>query len=295
MTTPLTYSTTSFSETLSSQLIAHSKQLNQDEVTLYWLGQAGFIIESKNFRLFIDPYLSNSLELKYKGTAFPHTRMMGSPITPSEIDRLDYVLCTHRHTDHMDPETLTPLAMQFPSLSFVVPAYSINEALSRCHVTKERLLAVNAGDAIHLLENVTVYPIPSAHETLDTNEQGEHQWLGYILQIGKIKIYHSGDCIPYEGLTDLIREHKVDIALLPVNGRDRTRSSQGVPGNFTLDEAITMAQEAGIKVMFAHHYGLFDFNTVSAQSIDEQAANLNTKTFQIVRAQLQRAWHFKIS
>src|ERR1700712_4628335 len=63
------------------------------ELTLHWLGQAGFVIEFNRFRMLIDPYLSDSLAEKYKGTKFPHTRMMAAPILPDELDRLDLVLC----------------------------------------------------------------------------------------------------------------------------------------------------------------------------------------------------------
>ena len=38
-----------------------------------WLGQAGFLIRWREFRLVIDPYLSDSLATKYRGTRFPHT------------------------------------------------------------------------------------------------------------------------------------------------------------------------------------------------------------------------------
>lgn len=47
-----------------------------------------------------------------------------------------------------------------------------------------------------------------------------------------------------------------------MNGRDAERSGNGVPGTFTLDEAITLCHDAGVPAMIAHHYGLFEFNTV---------------------------------
>jgi hypothetical protein len=41
-------------------------------ITLYWLGQAGFVIQAGGRRLVIDPYLSDTLAEKYEGTATPH-------------------------------------------------------------------------------------------------------------------------------------------------------------------------------------------------------------------------------
>ena len=91
-------------------------------VWLYWLGQAGFVVQAGGRRLVIDPYLSDSLAKKYRGTATPHDRMMPPPVTVEELAPVDLVLLTHQHTDHMDAATLAPLAAHNPAARFVVPA-----------------------------------------------------------------------------------------------------------------------------------------------------------------------------
>ena len=104
------------------------------------------------------------------------------------------------------------------------------------------------------------------------NSDGRHPWLGYVIEVEGIRIYHSGDGIPYAGLAERVAALAPDIALLPVNGRDEARSSNGVPGNFTLDEAVALVRAAGVPSLLADHYGLFDFNTVAPSLIDERAA-----------------------
>jgi L-ascorbate metabolism protein UlaG (beta-lactamase superfamily) len=63
--------------------------------------------------------------------------------------------------------------------------------------------------------------------------------------------------------------HAITLALLPVNGRDLHRAGNGVPGNFTLAEALALCEAAGIPTMIAHHWGMFDFNTVTREELDE--------------------------
>ncbi len=260
---------------------------------MHWLGQAGFVIEFNGFRMLIDPYLSDSLAEKYQGTKFPHTRMMAAPILPDDLDRLDIVLCTHRHTDHMDPGTLQPLARRFPQARFVVPAAVIDEAVKRCGVSLDRLIAVNAGDRTEILDGCFVSPIASAHETLDRDADGHYPWLGYVIDAGGVRLYHSGDCIPYAGLEDAVAAHAPHVALLPVNGRDAQRSGNGVPGNFTLDEAVVLARNGGAQAMIAHHYGLFDFNTISSDAIDQRIALEKADGFEMFRAQEGHNWRFR--
>jgi L-ascorbate metabolism protein UlaG (beta-lactamase superfamily) len=284
--------TETFSTSLRERLAGPNAAPLEDEVVLYWLGQAGFVIEFGGFRMLIDPYLSDSLAEKYKGTKFPHTRMMAAPILPDELDRLDLVLCTHRHTDHMDPGTLQPLGRQCPDLKFVVPAAVIDEAITRCGVGIERLIPVNAGERIEVLPGCFVSPIPSAHESLDRDAEGRYPWLGYIIDANGLRLYHSGDCVPYPGLAAAVAKLKPHVALLPVNGRDTERSGNGVPGNFTLDEAIALAKEGGAQAMIAHHCGLFDFNTVPASEIDKRISKA-TNGLILFRAQTGHAWRLR--
>ncbi len=261
-----------FDRPLAEELRAGAGPQGADGVDLHWLGQAGFVITGGGHRLLIDPYLSDSLARKYRGSRYGHVRMMASPIAPEDIDRVDLVLCTHRHTDHMDPDTLQPLAARFPRLRFVVPAASIEEARKRCGVGDDRLLPVRAGRPVEPLPGLVVTPLPSAHESLQVDAEGRHEWLGYLVALGGVRLYHSGDCIPFPGLEDAVRRLAPDLALLPVNGRDGERSGNGVPGNFTLDEAVALCRRSGIPAMVAHHYGLFDFNTVPPAVIDARIA-----------------------
>jgi L-ascorbate metabolism protein UlaG (beta-lactamase superfamily) len=261
-------------------------------VALYWLGQAGFVIEGAGLRLLIDPYLSDSLARKYRGTRYAHERMMAAPISAEDFEHVDLVLCTHRHTDHMDPDTLQPLARRFAHLRFVVPAATLDEAIKRCGVDESRLVAVDAGEHVEPLPGVRVSPIASAHETLDVDAQGRHPWLGYVIEIAGVRLYHSGDCVPYAGLAASVAAQRPHLALLPVNGRDDERSGNGVPGNFTLDEAVTLCKDAGVRAMIAHHHGLFEFNTLEPEAIDARSVE-EGGALALYRARTQCTWRVR--
>lgn len=278
-----------FSESLAERLADPSAQPVLGEIVLYWLGQAGFVIDFAGRRILIDPYLSDSLAKKYKGTKYEHRRMMASPIAPEQFTRLDLVLCTHRHTDHMDPDTLPLLAAAFPKLQFVVPAASIDEASRRCGVGADRLVPANAGEQIQPLPGLLVYPVASAHESIQMDDMGRHEWLGYVMDVAGLRLYHSGDCAPYPGLTDVLAHLKPHLALLPVNGRDANLSTNGVPGNFTLDEAVSLCHDARVPAMLAHHFGLFKFNTVSPSVIDARSQHEKGGNLNLIRASLGKA------
>lgn len=256
-----------FNGSLSEQLAEPSESATR----LLWLGQAGFVVDIAGCRLVIDPYLSDSLAEKYRGTQYPHQRMMPPPTEPAGLVGVDYVLCTHAHTDHMDPGTLPALLAANPLARLVAPRAVRSAALERSGLSEERILLVNAGDALDLGEGLRLVVTRSAHESLEQDANGNHRFLGFLLESERVTIWHSGDTVPFEGLVEEVAPLHPDIALLPVNGRRPELSARGVPGNLTLTEAVEVARAISASTMVAHHYGLFDFNTIDPERIDSMA------------------------
>lgn len=242
-------------------------------LSLYWLGQAGFVLDIGPLRLVIDPYLSDTLGLKYAGTPFPHERMMPAPVDVEGLGPVDLVLCTHHHGDHMDPGTLAPLARLHPELRFVVPAASLAQARERIGVGEDRLVLLDAGDEVEPLPGVSVRALRAAHEALETDGAGRHRFLGFGVTALGTTILHAGDTIPFEGQDGEIMALAPDLALLPVNGRSEALRRAGIAGNLFLDEAIALCETCAVPAMIAHHHGLFAFNTADVEAIDAAAAD----------------------
>jgi L-ascorbate metabolism protein UlaG (beta-lactamase superfamily)/protein-tyrosine-phosphatase len=226
---------------------------------LWWLGQAGFLIAQGGLRIVIDAYLSDSLAQKYAGSRFPHQRMMPPPVEPGGLTGIDWLLCSHAHTDHMDPGTIPALLAANPAARVLAPRAERARALER-GVPEARLVLIDAGETVDL-GGVTCTASPAAHEDLARRPEG-YPFLGYVLTGGGVTLWHSGDTIPFAGLADWLAPLRVDLALLPVNGRDAERAANGVPGNLTLEEAVALSDAIGARAMLGHHFGLFAFNTL---------------------------------
>jgi len=242
------------------------------ELTLWWLGQAGFAIRFREALLLVDPYLSDVLADKYAGMRFRHVRLHDAPVQPAQITGLSTVLCTHGHTDHMDLGTIPFLQIASDPL-FVVPRAESARALSR-GVPIARLAGLDAGEILRTQQDVSITAVPAAHEQIELDGHGQNVFLGFVLDFDGFRIYHSGDCAPYAGQRELLRSLEVDLALLPVNGRDADRNGNGVPGNFTLDEALDLCRAAGIPRLVVHHWGLFAFNTADPAELARTVADV---------------------
>ena len=76
-------------------------------ITLWWLGQAGFIFRSPAGKLAVlDPYLSNSCKAIGDEHGFDMDRQVPPALAGADLAGVDAYLLTHTHQDHLDPETI---------------------------------------------------------------------------------------------------------------------------------------------------------------------------------------------
>lgn len=244
---------------------------HEERVThLWWLGQSGFLVKFGSRYLLLDPYLSDSLTKKYAGTDKPHARMTERVVAPERLDFVDIVTSSHNHTDHLDAETLIPLMKANPAMRIVVPEANRAFAAERLRIDPSELLGIDAGKTI-TVAGFDISAIPAAHERIAQDEQGRHKFLGYVVRTAGCTIYHSGDTVPYEGMIQALRPHKVNVALLPINGRKPERR---VDGNLWGREAAWLAHEIGAKLVIPCHYDMFEFNTATPDAFVAECERL---------------------
>ena len=237
--------------------VARAK-LERDKLHIWWLGQSGFLVLWQDDFLLLDPYLSDSLTKKYASTDKPHVRMTERVIAPKRLDFVSVVTSSHNHTDHLDGETIRPLLQTNPHLTILVPAANRHFAAERLQVAPERLTAVTCNQPL-IIGQWTFHAIPAAHEELEMDENGNHKFIGLVVQVGPWTLYHSGDTVWYEGMEAWLRPFAIDVAMLPINGRHPARR---VAGNLSGTEAVQLAQTCDMKHIIPCHFDMFEFNTV---------------------------------
>ena len=236
----------------------------QDDLHIWWLGQSGFLVQWRGSHLLFDPYLSDSLTRKYAATDKPHTRMTERVIAPDALDFIDLTTSSHNHTDHLDGETLTALMQANPEMQLLVPAANRTFAADRLGVDPDQLEAIDAGQSI-ALGPFEIHAVPAAHEELAKDDLGRHQFVGYVAKLGSWVLYHSGDTIPYDGMEEILQQWKIDVALLPINGR---RPERRVAGNLWGREAANLAKAIGARMVIPCHYDMFEFNSETPEEFE---------------------------
>ena len=179
---------------------------------IHWLGHDSFRIDGDGIVIYIDPY---------KITDGPKS---------------DLILITHDHKDHASPEDVAKI--QHSETTIVT-------ASAAAAKFQGRIQTVKPGDKLNI-KGISIEAVP-AYNTNKFRSPGvpfhpqESGYVGYILTVNGIRIYHAGD-------TDAIPEMKsvhCDVALLPVSGIYV----------MTAEEAATAAAMIHTKIVIPMHVG----------------------------------------
>lgn len=239
-----------------------------DRLFVWWLGQSGFLLCHAGECLLFDPYLSDSLTRKYAATDKPHVRMTARVVDPARLDFVRVVTSSHNHTDHLDAETLGPLLAHSPAAQLAVAAPNVEFAVQRLGVAARARIMPVANGAPARIGAFTLELVPAAHEELAP------EFAGFVVSVGRFRIYHSGDTVLFPGMEERLRPFAVDLALLPINGRAPERR---VAGNLNGPEAARLAHAIGARWVVPCHYEMFEFNTASPEPFVIECARLGQR------------------
>jgi len=173
---------------------------------LHWLGHDAFLLRAGGKIIYFDPF------------------RLGPGLPPADI-----ICISHEHYDHCSPADV--LTIQQPSTLIVTEAKAAAKL-------KGNIMTLAPGERREV-DGVIIETVPA----YNTNKQFHPQsnsWLGFILTVDGVRVYHAGD-------TDYIPEMKnirADIALLPVSGTYV----------MTAEEAAQAAIAIGPKIAVPMHY-----------------------------------------
>jgi L-ascorbate metabolism protein UlaG (beta-lactamase superfamily) len=205
-------------ENTSANQQQQAKELKEPLKTMveniHWYGQSSVRIPYKAKLIYIDPFMLTENE-------------------PAAV-----VLITHPHSDHFSIDEIKKVA------SHNTPIYAPKECGDKLRALGfTNCVDVVPGQTFHL-EDITFETVP-AYNTIKTNHPKEKNWVGYVLTLGNIKIYHPGD-------TNRIPEMKAihcDIAFMPLG---QTYTMQNV------QEAVDAVLDVTAKVAIPIHYGMYE-------------------------------------
>jgi len=222
----------------------------KESLSVWWLGQHGFVVKHRNTLLWLDPFL----------TPLPG-RLIPPLLTPEDILAGSIIFGSHDHADHIDRPAWKRIARNQRDVTFVVPDILRQNLITDLNIPADKIIGIDDMTQISL-NSIKVTGIAAAHELLSQDPvTRQHHYLGFVIEIGDRTIYHSGDTCIYEGLETKLKHWHFDTAFLPINGRDAKRLKSGCIGNMTYQEAADLAGALKPGITIPAHFDMFEGNT----------------------------------
>ena len=169
-------------------------------------GQSAFRITSAlSETLYLDPY-----------------KISGDPVPA------DCVLITHPHRDHYNPKVVSRICKS--DTAVIVPQ----------SMSSQNMQGIRPGEKIKI-KSFTIEAVP-AYNCRKFPHAQKNGWLGYIIEIDNVIIFHAGD----SDFIPPMSTFEVDIAMLPILGF----------ATMNIGSAVRAAHAMKAKVVIPMHYGL---------------------------------------
>ncbi len=200
--------------------------VNIKGVEIEWLGHSGFLIRTKEGKkIVIDPFQVSDMV--------------------SEKHKADVILITHGHHDHCSLADIEKIANP-AGCEIVIPIdcqSKINKIIDKINL---KINIATVGLKVKV-GGINFYSFP-AYNIGKTFHQREEGWMGYMLKLDDVIIYHSGDTDKIPEMDNLVyvrQDGEEFVLLLPVSGTY----------SMTAEEAAEVAMNIKPNIAIPMHYG----------------------------------------
>ena len=219
--------------------------------TVTWVGHSTLLVQMAGATFLTDPIWSQAAG---PGGRIGARRWLDAALPIQQLPRIDFVLISHNHYDHLDLPSLREIAERSPHAVFFVPLE--NGELLRDEGI-ERVVELDWGDR-RSLGAVTVHCLPAQHwSQRGIGDQRRALWASWAVTSFERRFYFGGDTGLFDGFRTIGDAFgPFDLAAVPV-GAYEPHAIMAF-SHMDPEQAVDAALDVGARRMLAIHHGTFD-------------------------------------
>lgn len=241
-----------------------------------WLGHAGALWRQGGSTIALDPVLSERIGVRVGKRTVGPRRLAPAPAEPDGLPRIDTLLITHAHYDHLDRPTLTALAS---SRTTVITARGTRRLIPRGF---RRVVELDWDDELEL-DRVRLRAVRPNHWGARFAVDRTRGFNAYLVTSDDRRVFAAGDTAFTTAFRNL---GPVDLALFGIGAYDPWEHAHATP-----EQAWTMFRAVRGRFLFPIHHSTFE---LSEEHVDEPMQRLlaaaGPEHHRIVRAGPGEIW-----
>jgi L-ascorbate metabolism protein UlaG (beta-lactamase superfamily) len=221
-----------------------------NSLAITFVNHATFLIQTNGLNILTDPVWSNRVSpLSFAGPK----RMRPPGLKFEDLPKIDLILISHNHYDHLDIDTLKKLNAAY-SPEFIVPL-GVDLYLNREGISNTTSL--DWWEASSASESITITSVPAQHfSARGLFDQNRTLWAGYVLETGYGNVYFAGDTGYGEFFKEIEEKfNPITVGLIPI-GAYKPKWFMG-PIHVNPEEALQAHKDLNAEISFGMHFGTF--------------------------------------
>jgi L-ascorbate metabolism protein UlaG (beta-lactamase superfamily) len=220
-----------------------------------WMGHSSMLVEIDEVTVLIDPVWD---ERAGPGNWGPK-RFFAPALPLEDLPRIDVVLISHDHYDHLGAQTIQRLAVleKIREAKWVTPL-GVGAILQRLGVVRERITEMDWTESCRV-GSLTIMALPARHFSgRSLFNRFETLWASYVLAGPEHRVYYGADSGEWAGFAEIGREYgPFDLTMLEIGAFDRLWADIHMGPDGAIRMFRTM-NGGSASLMMPIHWGLFD-------------------------------------
>ena len=215
-----------------------------------WIGHSSFLINNYDLNIITDPIFSNRASpLSFIGPK----RLIKPAISYKNLPKIDVVVISHNHYDHLDLASIKKLNSINPDTIFLVPLKLKNWFLNK---GIKNVFEFEWWQS-KTIKNTTFTFVPVQHwSRRGLFDKNKSLWGGWWVENSNIKLVHLGDTGYSKDFVEINKRlGNPDIAFIPIGAYSPRRIMK--KSHMNPKEALDAALDLGAKKSIGMHWGTF--------------------------------------